>query len=150
MGALERRTGVLLSFTLAALALAGCEEPVPATPTFAHDVLPIFRAACVRCHGAGGTLNMDPTMTGPFKGETAPNGYFDSYANVGDCTPDPATQQVPASCGRGALADAGLLAVYLHPSVASQRMPPPPSEPLARWELEVVDNWLAEKPVPLP
>src|SRR5450432_1787056 len=117
-----RLTGLVFPIAFAALALAGCEEPVPATPTFAHDVLPIFRASCVRCHGAGGTLNHDPGMMGGYPAtDTAPNGYFDSYGNVGDCTVDPVTQMVPASCGRGALADADLMKLYLHPAVANQR-----------------------------
>jgi hypothetical protein len=145
-----RLTGLFFPIALAALALTGCEEPVPAQPTFAHDVLPIFRAACVRCHGAGGKLNMDPAMTGVYKGETAPGGYLNSYGDVGDCTVDPVTMQTPASCGKGALSEALNIKTYLHLLPPDQRMPPPPSEPLARWELEVVDNWLAEKPVPLP
>jgi hypothetical protein len=146
----SRLLGLLCSLALAAVALAGCEEPVPATPTFAHDVLPIFRAACVRCHGAGGTRNMDPAMTGVYKGETAPGGYLDSYGDVGDCTVDPVTMRTPASCGKGALSEASNINIYLNVFPPALRMPPSPSEPLARWEHEVVDNWLAEKPVPLP
>ena len=44
---------------------AGCgTEPVPDTPSFAVDVAPIMHARCVRCHGGGGTLNIDPTYDG--------------------------------------------------------------------------------------
>jgi hypothetical protein len=145
-----RLTGLVFPIALAAVALAGCEEPVPAQPSFAQDVLPIFRATCVRCHGAGGTLNTDPRMTGVYKGETAPGGHLDSYADVGDCTVDPVTMQTPASCGKGALSEYMNINIYLNVFPPALRMPPLPAEPLARWEHEVVDNWLAEKPVPLP
>ncbi|HEY2731156.1 MAG TPA: hypothetical protein VGK52_14535 [Polyangia bacterium] len=125
--------------TLAALALAACQEPVPKTPTFEVDVKPIFQANCVRCHGAGGTLNADPRALEPVK---APNGFLDQYQDKSDCSLD-----AIGTCPLGALSEAknGMLAYYLHTN-SVVRMPLAPSGPLAPWELEVVDNWLAESP----
>jgi hypothetical protein len=125
--------------------LAACQEAVPKTPSFELDVKPIFDAACVRCHGAGGTLNADP-----YAGDTNPpnESYLDAYADRGDC--GIAQAGVPATCKRGALYEAmnGNINLYLH-FTNILRMPLAPSEPLARWELDVVENWLAETP-PMP
>jgi hypothetical protein len=139
------RHSVGRAFLFAGLALAGCEKPVPETPTFAKDVGPIFAAHCVRCHGAGGTLNSDPRAadTG------TPGAYLDQYADKGDCTLD-AMGIVPPTCIPAARfeAETGQLEVYLH-GPEQVRMPPPPGAPLSPWELAVVDNWLAETP-PMP
>jgi hypothetical protein len=58
------RTNTLLSLallTVAAGALAGCgEEPIPVNVSYAMDIKPLMEARCIRCHGAGGTLNNDP------------------------------------------------------------------------------------------
>ena len=40
---------IVLGATLAAL--AGCAPPVPEAPTWFHDVQPIIKANCARCHG---------------------------------------------------------------------------------------------------
>jgi hypothetical protein len=138
--------GFLCSMALAAIGLGGCDEKAPTNPTFAQDVLPIFHTACVRCHGAGGTLNADPSITGAYKGETPPDGYLDHYDNIGDCTVDPVTQRAPASCGHGARDEAGKIKIYLRLLPEPDRMPPTPSPALSPWQLEVVDNWLAEMP----
>jgi hypothetical protein len=131
------------SVALAVLALSACQEPVPKTPSFEVDVKPIFQASCVRCHGAGGTLNADPRA---FEAVMPPDGFLDRYEDKSDCSLD-ATGNIPATCRRGALSEAksGNLAYYLH-TTSIVRMPMAPSGPLAPWELEVVDNWLAESP----
>jgi hypothetical protein len=120
---------------------------VPKTPSFELDVKPIFAAHCVRCHGAGGTLNADPRA--PDKNAPS-DGYLDRYADKSDCTPD-AAGDVPPTCERGALSEAknGYLKLYLH-FTNQLRMPLAPSEPLTSWELETVDNWLAETPTAMP
>ena len=131
---------------LAALAHAGCEKPVPKTPTFADDVGPIFAAHCVRCHGAGGTLNSDPRAVDP----DMPSAYLTQYADKGDCTllPDGTS---PATCIPAARFEAvnGNIKLYLEGPLEI-RMPPAPGEPLSSWELDVINNWLAEQPVPMP
>ena len=139
------KASVSLAFVLAVVALSGCEKPVPETPTFAADVGPNFAAHCVRCHGAGGTLNSDPRAVNP----DTPGAYLDQYADKVDCTLD-AMGLVPPTCVPAARfeAESGNLKVYLH-GPEQLRMPPPPGQPLSPWELAVVDNWLAEKP-PMP
>ena len=137
--------GIFSSIALAA-AMAGCEEPVPKTPTFAVDVAPLFLARCVRCHGAGGSLNADPRA---YEKSPPPDGYLDHYDDQGDCALD-ATGRLPASCRHGARyeADNGNLHIYIH-LPPPDRMPMVPADPLTSWELELVDNWLAESP-PMP
>jgi hypothetical protein len=132
---------------LAALALAGCEKPVPATPTYSKHVLPILEAHCVRCHGSGGTLNADPHSLEPTS--SPPNGYLNQYEDKVDCTPD-ANGLYPLTCVGGAHYEAvnGNLYDFIH-GIAQPRMPLAPAAPLDDWELSVLDNWLAEKP-PLP
>jgi len=120
-----------------------CQEPAPQIPSFAADVKPIFQAHCVRCHGAGGTLNKDPRAQ---EAAEPTNGFLDQYDDKADCSPD-AAGNIPNTCLAGARyeADTGNIAFYIH-AKSGLRMPMPPSDPLAPWELEVVDNWLAETP----
>ena len=114
---------------LAAIALSACEPPVPANPSYATDVRPIFLAHCVRCHGAGGTLQF-----GPDAGTRKPlQCYLDIYDDVGDCTSD------PTNCKRGAL----FCAAYI-PSIFAT-MPPAPAT-INSWEREVLTRWAAIKP----
>jgi hypothetical protein len=128
---------------LVVLALVGCEKPVPATPTYEVDVLPIFMAHCVRCHGAGGKLNADPRSVEP---APPPGGYLDHYDDPTDCTLD-AMGLPPPTCEHGALheAEVGLIKVYLHGPI-NPMMPLAPAARLDPWDLEVIDNWLAESP----
>ena len=79
--------GSLLTLALAAL-VGGCEDAIPASPTFEVDVKPIFLANCVRCHGAGGTLNADPRALNGYATDMPNQTHLDFYANRGDCTPD--------------------------------------------------------------
>jgi hypothetical protein len=126
---------------LALVLLGGCEKPVPAMPTFAVDVHPILAASCVRCHGAGGTLNADPRAIE----NDPPQSNLDQYDDDADCVPTP--QGTPLSCVRGAAYEAtiGNLHAVLHGS-EPPRMPLAPSDPLGDWELAVIDNWVAESP----
>jgi hypothetical protein len=138
--------GAFCSLALSALALSGCEAPVPATPTFAVDIRPIFEGHCVRCHGAGGSLNADPLA---LENAPPPNGFLGQYEDKADCTLD-AAGNVPATCLGGALYEAknGNIHYYIN-ATEGLRMPMQPSEPLDSWELAVVNNWVAE-PTPLP
>jgi hypothetical protein len=107
------------------------------------DVLPIFEAHCVRCHGAGGSLNAD------FRGlEMAPppNGFLNQYDDVVDCTPD-AMGNRPLTCVAGARTEAenDNIHAFTH-GLIPPRMPLSPAAPLDAWELAVIDNWVAEKP----
>jgi len=151
-----RKLPLLAGLAGALVSLAsGCappEPPIPAAPSFAVDVRPLFVAHCVRCHGAGGTLNqaLDP-KGGPDAGPLASVGgrpgeaYLGQYDDSGDCT----TGMPP--CHRGAhymaTQPVNLLHLYLHPTAGFPPMPPPPSPRLDDWELKVVDAWLVN---PLP
>ena len=134
---------------------SGCAPPepaVPAAPSYAVDVRPLFVAHCVRCHGAGGTLNQALNPNGgadagplPSVGGRPAEAYLGQYDDSGDCT-----TQTPA-CHRGAhymaTQPSNLLHLYLHPPAGFPSMPPPPSPRLDDWELKVVDAWLLN---PLP
>jgi hypothetical protein len=134
---------------IAAALFAGCSPAVPASPTFTADVGPIFMSHCVRCHGAGGTLQGDPIpgMGDPLDGglQTLPTGgYLDQYDDPAAC-PDGST----TPCKHGAYYYATnplgkvLMTSYLHPQAGTTAMPLPPAPRLSSWELEVVDRWLA-------
>ena len=134
----------------AALALAtGSEPAVPASPTYAADVRPIFMSHCVRCHGGGGTLNVTYVPSGPdaavlpATGAPPLNGYLDQFYDSGDCTP--VAGAITAACHHGAKYETTTnLHLYLHTFKGTlTAMPPPPAPSLNDWELKVVDAWVA-------
>jgi hypothetical protein len=114
-----------------ALAAGACEPEKPAMPSFAVDVGPILASHCVRCHGAGGTLQGEPGD--PLGAPTVC--HFNIYDDVGDCNADPTT------CQTGAKTCSAIFEAYL-PS-----MPPPPAAKLNAWELDVLRTW-AKNPTP--
>jgi hypothetical protein len=135
------RTNVVLSLGLMVLvgvALVGCgEEPVPARITYAEHVGPLLAARCVRCHGAGGTLNVDPGTSyswshpdpkDPSKDRTAPKlAMFNTE------------QAARAYIG-------GSLKAFL----SSYPMPPPPAPRLTERETEILLKWnKVDDPSPL-
>jgi hypothetical protein len=152
-----------LIVALASLAaVAACEPAKPGQPTFAKDVQPIFEAHCVRCHGAGGTLNMDPTSSLPMTRATG--GYFTTYDDVGDCSVNAAGTALNSPCSlnqpitdtscchrgahyytkdAGTINGASLMNAYLNPPAGGIPMPLPPSPRLSSWEHDVVFTWLA-------
>jgi hypothetical protein len=126
---------LLLAFLGTVMGAACGDEPIPAVPSFEVDVKPITHARCVRCHGAGGTLNGDPRTAIP----TGPaNGFFDNFEDQGDCTV-PALA-VPPLCRRGAKFDRATIRLYIH-ATNVDRMPLAPSDPLTDRELEILDRW---------
>jgi hypothetical protein len=132
---------VLLSLA----AVAGCgEEEVPTFPSYALHIQPLMRARCVRCHGANGTLNMDPDLTFMTNPPRVPKSFYaGTYEDTGvGCELMP----VPTTCHRGARFNAVSIKTYVHLPEA-QRMPPPPAERLTDREIELIDRWAAN---PLP
>jgi hypothetical protein len=139
----------LLVVALASLAsVVACEPSKPGQPSFARDVQPIFEAHCVRCHGAGGTLNTDPSTIGVYKGMPPLAGYFNQYQDSGNC---PDAGGSPAGCMRGAYyyATTGklLFTTYVNGESGVGPMPPPPAAQLTSWEHDVVFTWL-NNPIP--
>ena len=129
-----------------ALALAACNPDVPTTPTYDRDVQPILTAHCVRCHGAGGTLNAIPGV--PTAHPTPQICYLQTYDNnpVG-CTVGAAGCQAGASsmyCG-------GMFPTVTYvnaPGDAPLRMPPKPADALSEYEKEVLTRWGKLMPPP--
>jgi hypothetical protein len=127
--------------TVALTALSACSPEVPAAPTYTKDVAPILDAHCVRCHGAGGTLNMYPfpvygSVQAPVKC------HLQRYDDEGDCTTQGST-----TCKAGAANCAALIVMYInYPPVDTRHMPPPPSDPLNDWEKDVLARWTATTP----
>jgi hypothetical protein len=135
-------------FALAAavpvVSLSGCSPTVPANPSFATDVQPIFMARCVRCHDE--TLRSEPPLPGlPAKAPAIC--HLNRYASMGDCVTAGST-----TCSRGASECANLpppmSGSYIGPKVDPAfehdpgRMPPPPADALNDYESAVINRWL--------
>lgn len=149
-----KTTTTKMSFTLlplllaVAAALGGCEPETPAMPSYEKDVRPIFLSHCIRCHGAGGTLQGDPPQyplgedQRPARYNPGPPGtcYLNTYADQGDCTPVGGV--APATCKLGAHSCAALVAGFA--LVPEPSMPPQPAPVLTDWEKEVVRRWVMD------
>ena len=145
---------MLLFVAAGAAVAAGCNAypPVPASPAYDTEVRPLLMVHCVRCHGAGGTLNAPTEPTGP-NAPTLPSIsgsgvldafnllalYFDQFDTTGDCT-----SATPTNCKNGAGPSAGLIKMFVQPTEKPPLfMPPAPAPPLNEWELGVINNWAA-------
>jgi mono/diheme cytochrome c family protein len=142
MSTMRGTTFALIALTglAAALAAAGCVETSgdePINPTYSHQIQPLMEAHCIRCHGAGGTLNQDPDIPDA-------EGVLQGAPVRGDFTK---------------LNDSGGVFGLLHYTAANAaggvdqmnaylpQMPPPPGEPLTKWEKDVLVKWVNN---PLP
>jgi hypothetical protein len=128
---------VLLALAGVAVGVAGCGNDIPPFPTYSKDIQPLMQAHCVRCHGAGGTLNTDPDIppdTNPqdprssYVG-TPKNGYFTQLADVG-----------PGKLGLMSYSGQNPARVLMN--AALPYMPPPPAPPLTDWEHDLLVRWL--------
>jgi hypothetical protein len=120
--------------------LAACTPSQPATPTFAEDVQPIMVAHCTRCHGAGG-LQGDKASTSPAYKIAPIQGFFQNYADQGDCTQtDGGSVPTYPTCIRG-VAWYVTVNAYVWNMYVPALMPPPPAAPLNDYELEVLNRW---------
>ena len=135
-------TALALLGALAGASLSACSiQNTPHAPTFNTDIRPIMLSRCVRCHGAGGGLNADPTSTLAFF-RIAPNdGHFDRFED--DCS-----DAMPTKChGLGFYTTGdpkGLLVKYIHNQAGVLGpMPPAPAPRLTSDQLDIIDLWLA-------
>jgi hypothetical protein len=136
------KNGFLISLlaSVASLSMGACSiQNTPHAPTFESDIKEITASRCVRCHGAGGKLNGDPTSTNPAY-RTAPiDGYFDRMED--DC-PDAQT----FNChGLGYYTTGSKLTQlknYIH-DIGGLPMPPAPAPRLTSNQLDIFDLWLA-------
>jgi hypothetical protein len=131
------KTKVTVLTLLAGLALAGCgEEPAPLFPSYQHDVKPLMKARCIRCHGANGTLNLDPDSA-KVSGTQAPiDGDFTQLEDNGTIHGLLFyTKNGPTPLG---LTKMGL---YL------PQMPPSPAPELTDREFQIINTW-ANNPLP--
>jgi hypothetical protein len=144
----------------AACAVGACSSTptaaLPDMPSYATDVLPIFTANCIRCHGAGGMLNAAPNPDGSPNTVGAPvTCYLSMYDDAGDCTVGDGGI-ISSTCKRGAhycgtssgdppTSLIGYMALTL--TQAEGGMPPPPWPPVGTQEKEVLRRWLLD-PIP--
>jgi len=100
---------------------AGCGNDAPLFPTYSVDVKPILEAHCIRCHGAGGTLNADPNMPRltMFPNAPGPN-MMDDFTTFDGAAKFRGTFQ---------------MAIDTFP------MPPPPSTSLTSYERDTLVTW---------
>jgi hypothetical protein len=133
------------------LGAASCSvyPAAPAGPAFDTDVLPIFEAHCTRCHdnnldggGASHEVFRPDASGGPV---TAGAPHLSVY---GPCYPAPAGG--PSVCYSNAAAYHTLIHTDIHRAENDPlRMPLPPARPLDDWEINVIDAWVAEQPLPI-
>ncbi len=136
------QNGLLIALlgTLAGPSLGACSiQNTPHAPTFDADIRPIMLSRCVRCHGAGGGLNGDPTSTNPLYRIPPNDGHFDRFED--DCS-----DAMPTRChGLGHYTTAPAVTVltnFIH-DTAGAPMPPAPAPRLTSDQLDIVDLWLA-------
>jgi hypothetical protein len=133
----DSRYGRLLAAALAGclFAVVGCgENPVPERPTYSRDVKPLVEARCIRCHGAGGTLNQDPDIPDASAWKGAPtNGDFTSLADD--------------AAGKHGLAYYTTTGGFILFKGFLQTMPPPPADPLSERDMTILLRW-AQNPLP--
>jgi hypothetical protein len=128
---------IALAGLAAVLGGAGCVESSgdePVNPSYTRNIKPLMEAHCIRCHGAGGTLNGDPDIAKVNGSMAATNGDFTTLADA-SATIFGLMHYVNGAPG------APSMGLFL-PS-----MPPPPAPPLTTWEKDVLLKWLAN---PLP
>jgi hypothetical protein len=146
-------TVALWSLSLGALAGGCAAESAPNFPTYDADVKPILESRCIRCHGAGGTLNDDPDHKGYFAGAPPVNGYFTRPEDE-DCPGDaPGSKKCYGLLhytAAGDMASADQFAGFIRATDDAKRMPPPPTPALSARQVDVFNNWLANCKPPIP
>jgi hypothetical protein len=134
------RTNALLFVLVTSLAGlgAGCgETEVPLFPSYERDIKPLMAARCTRCHGAGGTLNVDPDSV--LAKQPPPNmPKLPEAPKIGDFT-----RLENANGHMGLMSYTGPAAETMQLYIRTGPMPPPPAPPLTDREYELLMRWLA-------
>jgi hypothetical protein len=130
MTATMRRGGSLLvTFACGALVggalIGGCQNPIPENPSYATDIAPLMTAKCTRCHSAAGMASPDPLMA-PIMNVMKAVGDFTTMSGV-----------MTFNCS-----------ALFNQFVLQIGMPPPPSDRLDDWSVQLIQQWCAsgEKP----
>jgi hypothetical protein len=127
----------------AAMAATGCNAypSAPTNPAYDIDVRPIFMAHCVRCHGAGGTLNNPTEPTGP-NAPIIPSVSDPTVQNTFAVANLYLDQYYSTATKNGAASLTGLIGgVVVSSAKPPQAMPPAPAPRLNDWEVGTVVNW---------
>jgi hypothetical protein len=111
--------------------VAGCGNNVPPFPTYSKDVKPIMEANCIRCHGAGGSLNADPDIA-KVNGQPAPT--MSDFTQLADANGRFGLLHYTSQTPGGVT----LMTAFL------PQMPPPPSPVLGGYELDVLEAWIKD------
>jgi hypothetical protein len=101
-----------------------CENPVPVRPSYARDIAPLMTARCTRCHSSGNPTDPDMqpiVVTAGQPGITKAIGDFTTMAG----------------------AESGCAPVLFNTFVIQTGMPPPPSDKLDAWSIELLQRWCA-------
>jgi hypothetical protein len=134
MSTMKNAIGGSILFAAMALGLGGCGPVVPDRPTWQHDIRPLMVARCIRCHNDPGGVDPLTANAVPAWGAKPPLVLLYNFDFV--TLPNPVPQQLTA------LQALGPKSVRGSPHI----MPPPPAEKLEDWEIQLLDNWAAEKP----
>jgi hypothetical protein len=132
-----RAHGLYLVTVLAGAAVvgaAGCGNPIPDRPSYERDIVPLMEAHCIRCHGAGGTLNTDPDIP-KINGVQAP--LASDFTSLDGVNGHTGLRTYTGPTG----------SVLLETDVNNMPMPPPPSDRLTEFERDLLFTW-AKNPLP--
>jgi hypothetical protein len=148
-------------------AVAGCGKELPSKPSYAADVLPIFQARCLRCHGDnvlpndGGIFEPDASLLPagqqkPASALVTYQAYLGRYDDSPECAVDSGLPTPPPGCQRGARywavtptnsGRSNILSDVVFGGAETYAMPPPPARALSDWEATLIDSWTSN---PLP
>jgi hypothetical protein len=139
---------VPVALALAGVALGcGSDMPqVPANPTYTADVAPILNLRCIRCHGLGDMLHTMIVNGYPNNPSTC---YLQRYEDEGDCADPNSTtcKRGAAYCGTRVGPESLITSMINMANDSSERMPPPPTDPLTDFEKAVINRWSTTSPV---
>jgi mono/diheme cytochrome c family protein len=139
-----RAHGLLLVTVLTGAALvagAGCLNAIPDRPSYERDIKPLMEAHCIRCHGAGGTLNTDPDIPPPPHAKVQGPPLNSDFTSLQGENGHFGLMNYTLGGSPGVV----FLKTYVEGTLGP--MPPPPADPLTNWERDLLFTW-ANNPLP--